>query len=83
MVDASPSDGLEVICDKKGYASSESANKALNDAKAKCKGVVSAEADAKFKAVQAKAEKLGGVHALTTEDIKGLSKEQLKELRGY
>ena len=40
------------------------------------------EVEAKFKAAQAKA-KLGGVHTLTQEDIKGLSLEQIKELRGY
>ena len=60
-----------------------SANKALKDAKAKCKDVVGTGADAKFKAAKAKAEKLGGVHKLTSEDIEGLSPEQLKQLRGY
>jgi hypothetical protein len=40
------------------------------------------EVEAKFKAAQAKA-KLGGVHTLTQEDIKGLSLDQIKELRGY
>jgi len=40
-------------------------------------------AEAKFKAAQAKAEKLGGAHKLTPEDIEGLSAEQLKQLRGY
>ena len=40
------------------------------------------EVEAKFEAAQAKA-KLGGVHTLTQEDIKGLSLEQIKELRGY
>ena len=40
-------------------------------------------AEAKFKAAQAKAEKLGGVDKLTSEDIEGLSGEQLKQLRGY
>ena len=37
---------------------------------------------AKLEAAQAKA-KLEGVHTLTQEDIKGLSLEQIKELRGY
>jgi hypothetical protein len=37
---------------------------------------------AKFEAAQAKA-KVEGVHTLTQEDIKGLSLEQIKELRGY
>jgi hypothetical protein len=58
------------------------ANKALKDAKAKCKGVVGTGADAKFKAAKAKAEQLG-VDKLTSEDIEGLSQEQLKQLRGY
>jgi hypothetical protein len=40
------------------------------------------EVEAKFEAAQAKA-KLEGVHTLTQEDIKGLSLEQIKELRGY
>jgi hypothetical protein len=45
-------------------------------------GAVGQESDAKLKAAQAKA-KLKGVDALTQEDIEGLSREQLKELRGY
>jgi hypothetical protein len=40
------------------------------------------EVEARFKTAQAKA-KLSGVHTLTQEDIKGLSPEQIKELRGY
>ena len=83
VVDARPGDGLEIIGDKGGYASLGAANKALKDAKAKCKGVVGTGADAKFKAAKAKAEKLGGVDKLTSEDIEGLSQEQLKQLRGY
>jgi hypothetical protein len=83
VVDAKPGAGLEIIGDKGGYASLESANKALRDAKAKCKGVVGTGADAKFKAAQAKAKKLGGVHKLTSKDIEGLSTEQIKQLRGY
>ena len=83
VVDAKPADGLKIIGDKGGYASLESVNKALNDAKTKCKDVVGTGADAKFKAAKAKAEKLGGVHKLTSEDIEGLSPEQLKQLRGY
>jgi hypothetical protein len=59
---------------------------------AECKGVVEEEAlvgavdqdaEAKFKAAEAKAKKLDGVHKLTQEDIKGLSDEQIKQLRGY
>ena len=72
-------DYLEIIGDKGGYASLESANKALKDAKVKCKDL---GAETKFKAAQAKAEKLG-VDELTSEDIEGLSQEQLKQLRGY
>lgn len=43
---------------------------------------VEQELVAKFKAVQAKATKVG-VENLTKEDIDGLSSAQLKELRGY
>jgi hypothetical protein len=46
-------------------------------------GAVERESEAKFKAAQAKAEKLGGVQNLTKQDIDGLSSEQLKQLRGY
>ena len=45
-------------------------------------GAVKQEADAKFKAAQAKA-KLSDVGALTQKDIEGLSREQIKQLRGY
>ena len=45
-------------------------------------GAVGQEAEAKFKAAQAKA-KLSGVHTLTQKDIDGLSLEQIKQLRGY
>jgi hypothetical protein len=38
---------------------------------------------AKLKAAQAKAKKLGGVEKLTSEDVDGLTREQLKKLRGY
>jgi hypothetical protein len=41
------------------------------------------EAEVKFKAAQAKANQLGGVHKLTRKDIEGLSDEQVKKLRGY
>jgi hypothetical protein len=41
------------------------------------------EGEAKLKAAQAKAAKLGGVQKLTSEDVDGLSREQLKRLRGY
>lgn len=40
------------------------------------------EAEAKFRAVEAKAKR-EGVDSLTREDIEGLTPEQLKELRGY
>jgi hypothetical protein len=42
----------------------------------------SADLEAKFKAVQVKAEKIG-VENLTQDDIAGLSPAQLKVLRGY
>ena len=82
VVDAKPGDGLKVIGDKGGYASSESANKALKDARAECKDSVETETESKFKAAQAKAEKVG-VHKLTQEDIEGLSYDQIRQLRGY
>ena len=44
---------------------------------------VKQEAEVKFKAAQAKANQLGGVHKLTRKDIEGLSDEQVKKLRGY
>ena len=40
------------------------------------------ETDAKFRAAEAKAKR-EGVHSLTSEDIEGLSDEQIKQLRGY
>jgi hypothetical protein len=40
------------------------------------------EPDGKFKAAKEKATR-EGVHALTSEDVRGLSQEQIKELRGY
>jgi hypothetical protein len=43
---------------------------------------VEQKSEAKFKAAQAKA-KLGGVDTLTQKDIDGLSREQIKQLRGY
>jgi hypothetical protein len=43
---------------------------------------VEQKSEATFRAAQAKAEKLG-VHKLTQQDIDGLSREQLKQLRGY
>jgi hypothetical protein len=45
-------------------------------------GTVEQNSEAKFKAAQAKAEKLG-VRTLTKEDIEGLSYAQIKQLRGY
>ena len=46
-------------------------------------GSVEQSSDGKLKAAQAKAKKLGGVQNLTSEDVAGLSREQLKKLRGY
>jgi len=43
---------------------------------------VKQDADAKFKAVQAKAKR-DGVETLTQKDIEGLSYDQIKQLRGY
>ncbi len=43
---------------------------------------VKKDPDAKFKAAQAKAEKLG-VHTLTEQDIAGLTPEQITQIRGY
>ena len=82
MVDAKPADGLKVIGDNNGYASSESANKALKDAKAECKDSVETETGSKFEATKAKAEKVG-VHKLTQDDIQGLTSQQIKQLWGY
>jgi hypothetical protein len=45
-------------------------------------GTVEQETEVKFKAAEAKAKR-EGVHSLTSEDIQGLSPEQIKELRGY
>jgi hypothetical protein len=45
-------------------------------------GTVEQEREAKFKAAEAKAKR-EGVEALTSEDIDGLSLEQIKKLRGY
>ena len=45
-------------------------------------GTVEQETVAKFKAAEAKAKR-EGVHSLTSEDIEGLSDEQIKQLRGY
>ena len=43
---------------------------------------VKKDPEAKFKAAQAKAEKLG-VHTLTEQDIAGLTPEQITQIRGY
>lgn len=84
VVDSKPSAGssLKIVGDQGGYASLESANKALKDSAAECKDVDGAGAEDKFKAAQAKAQK-NGVETLTQEDIEGLSIEQIKQLRGY
>ena len=82
VVDAKPEDDLKIIGDSGGYASWESANKALKEAKAECKDVVAAGVATKFEAAQAKAKR-DGVDTLNKEDIEGLSSEQIKQLRGY
>jgi hypothetical protein len=38
--------------------------------------------EAKFMAAKEKARR-EGVHSLTSEDVRGLTQEQIKELRGY
>ena len=45
-------------------------------------GAVKKDPQAKFKAAQAKAEKLG-VHTLTEQDIAGLTPAQITQIRGY
>ena len=45
-------------------------------------GTVEQETEPKFNAAEAKAKR-EGVHSLTSEDIEGLSDEQIKQLRGY
>ena len=45
-------------------------------------GAVKKDPEAKFKAAQAKAEKLG-VHTLTEQDIAGLTPAQITQIRGY
>ena len=45
-------------------------------------GTVEQESEVNFKAAEAKAKR-EGVHSLTSEDIEGLSDEQIKQLRGY
>ena len=40
------------------------------------------EPDSKFIAAKEKAKR-EGVHSLTSEDVRGLNQEQIKELRGY
>jgi hypothetical protein len=86
VIDAKPSGGLKIVGEKGGYASKEGANQAMED-EAKCKGVgtgaVEQGAEFKFKAAEAKARKLGGVHKLTQEDINGLTYDQIRQLRGY
>ena len=84
VVDSKPSAGsrLKIVGDQDGYTTLESASEALKDTKDECKNVVGADADAKFKAAQAKAQR-DGVETLTQKDIEGLSLEQIKQLRGY
>jgi len=45
--------------------------------------VVEQDPQVKFEVARAKADRLGGVHLLTREDIDGLSYEQIQRLRGY
>jgi hypothetical protein len=40
------------------------------------------EPDGKFMSAKEKAKR-EGVHSLTSEDVRGLSQEQIQELRGY
>jgi hypothetical protein len=54
VVDAKPGDGLKIIGDQSGYVSSSSASKALENAKAECKGAVGSGAEAKLKAAKQK-----------------------------
>ena len=82
VLDAKPADGLKIVGNREGYASSEAAHSALKVSKAECNDTVGVGAESKFKAAQAKAKKLG-LHELTREDIDGLSSEQIKQLRGY
>jgi hypothetical protein len=44
---------------------------------------VEQDAQARFEVARGKADRLGGVHLLTQEDIDGLSYEQIQRLRGY
>ena len=50
--------------------------------KRKDRAVAKPDPEAKFKAAQAKAAKVG-VENLSKEDVEGLTLAQLKELRGY
>ena len=45
-------------------------------------GTIEQETEGNFKAAESKAKR-EGVHSLTSEDIEGLSDEQIKQLRGY
>jgi hypothetical protein len=85
VIDSKPSDGLKGVGEKNGYASKDLANEAMKH-EPKCGGgqtSVEQDSNAKFKAAEAKAKKVGGVHNLTREDIEGLTYQQIKELRGY
>jgi hypothetical protein len=85
VIDSKPSDGLKGVGEKNGYASKDLANEAMKH-EPKCGGgqtSVEQDSNAKFKAAEARAKKLGGVHNLTREDIEGLTYQQIKELRGY
>ena len=79
VVDHKPSasSALKII-DRSGYAECKEVVE-----KEALIGAVEQGADDKFKAAQAKAEKLGGVEKLTAQDLEGLSADQLKQLRGY
>ena len=80
VVDYKPSasTGLKIIEQSLDYAECEDVVE-----KEALIGAVEPGAEDKFKAVRAKAEKLGGVDKLTSKDIEGLSIEQIKQLRGY
>jgi hypothetical protein len=82
VIDSKPSDGLKGVGEKDGYASKDLANEAMKQEKCD-QTSVEQDSNAKFKAAEAKAKKLGGVQNLTQEDIEGLTYDQIKELRGY
>jgi hypothetical protein len=58
VVDAKPADGLKIVGDKDGYTSSESADTALKDAGAECKGLVETESDSSSRQPKQKQRRL-------------------------